>query len=63
MSGLLPEGFGQLEPFLGWALPTERARHAKAEASSMAEAQAFYDAMLPLPLSASVPPLMVVAPL
>lgn len=48
MSGVFPEGFAQLEPFAAWALPTERARHARKSASSMAEVQAFYDAMLPV---------------
>jgi hypothetical protein len=47
-SGVFPEGFAQLEPFAPWALPTERARHAKKNASSMVEVQAFYDAMLPI---------------
>lgn len=38
--------FAQLEPFLGWALATERERTAKRQASSMAEIRAFYDAMV-----------------
>ena len=48
MSDAFPEGFEHLEPFASWALPTERARHAKKNASSMAEVRAFYDAMLPI---------------
>jgi hypothetical protein len=48
VSGVFPQAFAQLESFSSWALPTERARHAKTNASSMAEVQAFYDAMLPL---------------
>jgi hypothetical protein len=48
MSGFFPEGFAQLDPFAGWALPTERERHAQKNASSMEEVQAFYDAMLPI---------------
>jgi len=46
MSGALPQGFAALEQFAAWALPTERARNAKTNASTMAEVQAFYDAML-----------------
>ena len=45
MSTLPPE-FADLEPFAGWAIPTERARYAKRLASSMDELQAFYDAAL-----------------
>lgn len=48
MSGDLPSGFAQLEPFLGLALPTERERHAAISAASMAEVKAFYDTMLPV---------------
>lgn len=40
----LPEAFADLEPFAGWALPSERDRFAKRLASSMDELQAFYDA-------------------
>jgi hypothetical protein len=43
----LPADFAELEPFAGWALPTERERYAKRLASSMDELQAFYDAALP----------------
>ena len=43
---LLPEQFEQLEPFLSWALATERERSAKRHASTMAEIRAFYDAMV-----------------
>ena len=48
MSGALPEGFKQLEPFAGWALSVERERHAAISAASMAEVKGFYDAMLPV---------------
>lgn len=42
----LPEQFQDLEPYLAWALATERERSAKRQASTMAEIQTFYDAML-----------------
>ena len=42
-----PADFADLEPFAGWALPTEKARYAKRMASSMDELQAFYDAAFP----------------
>ncbi len=42
----LPEQFQDLEPFLAWSLATERERSAKRQASTMAEIQTFYDAML-----------------
>jgi hypothetical protein len=48
MSGEFPEDFAPLESFSAWALPTERARHARKNASTMAEVRAFYDAMLPM---------------
>jgi hypothetical protein len=44
----LPAGFGALEPFSDWVLPTEAERYAKRLASSMEEMQAFYDAAFPL---------------
>jgi len=44
---VLPEKFKELEPFVVWSLPTERARNRKRLASSMAEIQAFYDTILP----------------
>jgi hypothetical protein len=40
----LPVEFATLEPFAGWALPTERERYAKRIATPMDELQAFYDA-------------------
>jgi hypothetical protein len=40
----LPSDFADLEPFAGWALPTEGERYAKRLASTMDELQAFYDA-------------------
>ena len=42
----LPPNFKDLEPYLDWALPTERARNRKRLTSSMEEIRAFYDAML-----------------
>ena len=44
---MLPDAFADLEPFAGWALPTEGERYAKRLASSMDERQAFYDAAFP----------------
>jgi hypothetical protein len=43
----LPDQFRDLEPFLSWALSTERERSAQRHASSVPELRAFYDAMLP----------------
>ena len=42
----LPEQFRDLEAHLVWALPTERERSAKRQASTMKEIQPFYDAVL-----------------
>lgn len=39
-----PAQFSALEPFAGWALPTERERYDKRVASTMEELQSFYDA-------------------
>ncbi|HKA56256.1 MAG TPA: hypothetical protein VKJ47_21610, partial [Candidatus Binatia bacterium] len=44
---VFPEPFRDLEAFAGWALETEVERNRKRLASTMAEIQAFYDAMLP----------------
>nr|MDT0664543.1 hypothetical protein [Micromonospora sp. DSM 115978] len=46
MSGrMLPEAFGDLEPFAArWCLPSEAARYAERLNSTMADMQAFYDA-------------------
>jgi len=44
----LPAGFGALEPYLAWALPTEPERYARRLASTMDEMQAFYDTAFPL---------------
>ncbi|MBI3798942.1 MAG: hypothetical protein HY268_18500 [Deltaproteobacteria bacterium] len=44
---VLPETFRDLEPFAGWALATEKERNQKRLASTMAEIQSFYDAILP----------------
>ncbi len=43
----LPADFADLEPYAGWALPTERERYNKRVASTMGELQAFYDAAFP----------------
>jgi hypothetical protein len=43
----LPAEFADLEPYAGWALPTERERYAKRIAGPMDELQAFYDAAFP----------------
>ena len=43
----LPTPFADLEPFLAWSLTTEAERQRKRMTSSMAEIQAFYDAILP----------------
>ena len=48
MTALLPEEFADLEPFaVGWCLPTEPARFEKRLESTMADMQAFYDAITP----------------
>src|SRR6266571_6076354 len=47
MPDTLPAEFTDLEPFVGWAIPTERARYAKRVSSTMEELQAFYDAAFP----------------
>ena len=44
---LLPDGFGDLAPFVDWALEPERARTERKAAASMDEIRAFYDAMIP----------------
>lgn len=45
MTAVLPEGFRDLEPYLGWALATERERMAKRVASPMDEIIEFHGAM------------------
>ena len=45
MTAKLPPEFAELEPYSDWCLPTEPERYAKRLASSMAEMQAFYDAI------------------
>jgi len=45
--GVLPLQFRDLEPYLDWSLPTEQARSAKRQTSSMAEISGFYTVMLP----------------
>ncbi len=48
-SGLLPNAFKSLEGFVeNWALPTGDERLYRRMNSSMADIQAFYDAMLPM---------------
>jgi hypothetical protein len=48
MTSMLPREFADLEPFAGgWCLPSEPARFEKRLASSIAEMQAFYDAITP----------------
>jgi hypothetical protein len=42
-----PPAFEDLQPFAGWALPSEKDRYAKRLSSSMDELQAFYDAVFP----------------
>ncbi len=46
MQSPLPEGFADLEAWLDWAQPTELLRNRKRWSATMAESQAFYDAML-----------------
>ena len=40
----LPAAFAELEPFAGWALPTEKARYEKRLSSSMQDLQAWLNA-------------------
>jgi hypothetical protein len=47
MTVTLPTEFADLERFSEWCLPSEPERFAKRLASSMAEMQAFYDAITP----------------
>ncbi len=47
MADLLPKPFQDLTPYLAWALPTERERSTKRQASTMDEITAFFQAMLP----------------
>ena len=47
MSSTLPAQFSELEPFVEWAVPTERARYAKRVSSTMEDLQSFYDAAFP----------------
>ena len=43
MSRLLPAGFEDFEPFVGWALPLESDRHAKRFDSTTEDLKRFYD--------------------
>ena len=48
MTTLLPGEFADLEPFAAtWCLATEPERYARRLATSMADIQAFYDAVIP----------------
>ncbi len=47
MTARLPAEFADLEPFSEWCLSTEAQRYAKRLDSSMAQMQAFYDAITP----------------
>jgi len=47
MRNLIDQQIQKLEPFLNWALATERERTACRQSSSMSEIRAFYDAMVP----------------
>jgi hypothetical protein len=44
---ILPTAFVDLEPHVGWALPTETERNAHRMASSQAELEAFANALVP----------------
>jgi hypothetical protein len=46
LEGMLPSGFGDLEPFAGWALATETQRNHKRIDASQAEIEAFAQAVL-----------------
>ncbi|MER6523788.1 hypothetical protein [Streptomyces sp. NPDC001508] len=48
MASAFPEGFEALDPFVDWAIPTEKARYAKRIGSTMDELDAFYDIAFPL---------------
>jgi hypothetical protein len=43
----LPPEFADLEPWAAWSLRTEAERYAKRLSSTMAELEAFYDAVFP----------------
>jgi hypothetical protein len=47
MTGKLPAEFADLEPYSDWCLPSEAERYDKRLRSSMAQMQAFYDAITP----------------
>ena len=44
---LLPDQFKDLEPYLAWALESERERTEKKATTSIDEIRAFFDAMMP----------------
>src|SRR5688572_10673527 len=43
---LLPAAFAELEPFIEWAIPTEKERYLKRLNTSMDEMREFYDAIV-----------------
>jgi hypothetical protein len=45
MTAVFPAEFADLEEFADWCLPTEAQRYAKRLSSTMADMQAFYDAV------------------
>jgi hypothetical protein len=47
MTSKLPPEFADLEPYSDWCLPSEPERYAKRLDTSMAQMQAFYDAITP----------------
>jgi hypothetical protein len=48
MSGVLPNGFAELEPYVAdWALTTERERHYKRVDTPLPEIHAFFNAVMP----------------
>lgn len=51
---LLPASFADLEPFIDWAIPTERERYLKRMGSSMDELRALYDAVAPRAIEARI---------
>lgn len=47
MMKTLPAQFQELEPWLGWAKPTEPQRYAQRAKQSLADVRAFFDALQP----------------
>jgi hypothetical protein len=49
MSGLLPPGFTEIEPFVAtWVLPDAAARMERRQASKIEDLKVFYETMLPM---------------